>query len=289
MFKNKKQRGVSLYLVILISTLILAIGLEISALLVTQVKMAREIGYSVVAFYAADTGIEYVLYLDKICRQSGCPIPPCTPGCQGLSLHYDSGDISLNEAEYRVEMPIYSLFKSKGKFRGVNRAIEVNRLNYKIVFAADVENGNLGGIDGADLICNTQASAAGLPGEYKAWITGTDPSNTPASRFNKADIPYGRTDGIIIANNWDDLVDGTLLAPINVDENGNPVPDPPSYAFTNTTDAGEHGGGPSCGNWDLTVGLGRKGIISATNSDWTYTGPPHAPCGSNQYIYCFQQ
>jgi hypothetical protein len=57
----KKNKGMSLVLVMLITTIVLGIALGISSILFTQIRILREIGYSVVAFYAADTGIERIL------------------------------------------------------------------------------------------------------------------------------------------------------------------------------------------------------------------------------------
>jgi len=61
MFKNY-QKGVSLYLALMIMFILIAIGLGISLIIVSQMKMIRGMGDSVVAFYAADTGIEHALY-----------------------------------------------------------------------------------------------------------------------------------------------------------------------------------------------------------------------------------
>ena len=55
------QRGVSLYLALMILTILLGIALGISTVFLSQTKMMRDIGYSVIAFYAADAGIEKVL------------------------------------------------------------------------------------------------------------------------------------------------------------------------------------------------------------------------------------
>jgi len=62
MFNINNQQGVSLFLVILVTSVVLAISFGINAILVKQIKMVREIGYSVTAFYAADSGIERQLY-----------------------------------------------------------------------------------------------------------------------------------------------------------------------------------------------------------------------------------
>jgi len=61
-YKKISQKGVSLYLALLIMAVLLSIGFGISAILFGQIKIIRGMGDSVVAFYAADTGIEEVLY-----------------------------------------------------------------------------------------------------------------------------------------------------------------------------------------------------------------------------------
>lgn len=58
---NSSQKGVSLYITIMTLAIVLAIVLGVSAILVAQMKMIRSIGYSVIAIYAADTGIEQAL------------------------------------------------------------------------------------------------------------------------------------------------------------------------------------------------------------------------------------
>lgn len=70
MYKNNilknNKKGASLIIVFFILTIILAIVLNISILLFNQIKIIRNIGNSVVAFYAADSGVEKVLYYDRI-------------------------------------------------------------------------------------------------------------------------------------------------------------------------------------------------------------------------------
>lgn len=58
-----KQKGVSILLAVIILSLVLAIGLGMSILFVRQVKGIGDIGHSVKALYAADTGIEKVLFM----------------------------------------------------------------------------------------------------------------------------------------------------------------------------------------------------------------------------------
>lgn len=56
------QKGVSLLLALIILAIILAMVLGLSTILVSQIRIIRGMGYSVIAFYAADSGIEKTLY-----------------------------------------------------------------------------------------------------------------------------------------------------------------------------------------------------------------------------------
>ncbi len=60
-----KQKGISLIITFFIMIIILAVVLAISTLLYSQIKVIRNIGNSVIAFYAADSGVEKVLFYDK--------------------------------------------------------------------------------------------------------------------------------------------------------------------------------------------------------------------------------
>lgn len=57
-----QQKGVSLYLAMIILSIFLGISLGLSLILLTQIKMTRGIEESVKALYAADAGIEKMLF-----------------------------------------------------------------------------------------------------------------------------------------------------------------------------------------------------------------------------------
>ena len=80
--------------------------------------------------------------------------------------------------------------------------------------------GNLGGLSGADAICNARAAAATLGG---TWVAFLDTSTTTAvSR-----IPYAtwiRMDGVTVFNSTNDIAAGANpLVPPDLDEFGNPA------------------------------------------------------------------
>jgi hypothetical protein len=61
----KNEKGISLIMTFFIMVIILAVVLSICVILYSEVKVMRDVGNSVVSLYAADSGIEKVLYYDR--------------------------------------------------------------------------------------------------------------------------------------------------------------------------------------------------------------------------------
>ena len=92
----------------------------------------------------------------------------------------------------------------------------------KTVFlTSTLQNGNLGGLAGANAICQGLANKAGIGGgrTYMAWLSD-DATRSPDTLFTKAMVPYVLPNGTMIANDYADLSDGSILSAINVDESG---------------------------------------------------------------------
>lgn len=136
--KIKNQKGVSLFLALVIMTIFLAMGSGLSVILVSQKKVIRGIDYSVKALGAADTGVEEMLYLDKKCNEAGCCVypgcgvsDPCkeNESCSGVRSGYNlSGSLS-NEADYEVTFSRncgINTIKSTGSYEEAKRAFEIN-------------------------------------------------------------------------------------------------------------------------------------------------------------------
>ncbi len=144
--KGGSEQGVSLYLAIMIMSILLAIVLGMSAVLFYQLKMVGEMGNSVVAFYAADTGIENALYDETQCLlqtdtsqcNPGGLYPLCKTGddsdnyCNGVVNNYNTNNsptkVQLldNWATYEAEFTLTGGFQSKGSFHNTKRAIEIS-------------------------------------------------------------------------------------------------------------------------------------------------------------------
>jgi hypothetical protein len=76
-----------------------------------------------------------------------------------------------------------------------------------------------GGIASADALCQSEATAAGLPGTYKALLATN--GNSAASRFSTSGAPWIRPDGIPLAPTASGLFAAAFLdAPPNMTANG---------------------------------------------------------------------
>lgn len=62
---KESEKGISLIITFFIMMIVLAVVFSLSALLYSEIKVLRNIGNSVVAFFAADSGVEKVLFYDS--------------------------------------------------------------------------------------------------------------------------------------------------------------------------------------------------------------------------------
>ena len=156
------------------------------------------------------------------------------------------------------------------------------------VFVTSQEfSGDFGSLEDADSLCQQVANEANLIGTWKAWLS--DDNENAADRLTQTAGDYKLVDETVIANGWDELVDGDLDAPINLDEGGNFVGSF-EFAWTGTgSDGTSAGDGPNfnCNNWVGSALTGRTGKVSEVDSTWTNIGGN--TCSSGSRLYCFEQ
>ena len=146
----------------------------------------------------------------------------------------------------------------------------------------------LDGLYGADQRCRSLAAKANLqrPLTFRAWLS--TPSMAAADRLLHSRGRYMLTNGIVIAQDWDELTSGTLQSPIVVDENSQTKED---FAWTGTLPDGQPAlGSEFCGEWKETEGFlifGGEGLSIATDSTWSFFD--QGGCGSESSLYCFEQ
>jgi hypothetical protein len=160
--------------------------------------------------------------------------------------------------------------------------IDDSDVPHQVVFAtSSKQSGDLGGLAAADDICAARAADARLDGTFRAWLSSSDES--AGARLTHASTPYARTDGVEVAADWDDLVDGALSAPIDRDENGERID---GDVWTGTLASGEPGDVTCAGFADQDV-TGVCGSCDAADGAWTDNIRP--PCTSALRLYCVQE
>lgn len=215
-----------------------------------------------------------------------------------------SGGTTLTEATHTFSLDI-SYMGQNVCSDSIQVTVEqpVLTITHKNVFVtSQAHTGDFGGLSGADAFCQSSAMNAGLSGTYKAWLS--DSTGSPSTRFTPSSVPYRLVDGTTIASDWNDLTDGTINTPINLDEYGNAASSSMVFSFTMTdgtagvfqsASSNCYGGDCHCNDWTNANGQGSPtpgsavGQTSKSNDDWTdysyYNG-----CGpTGQPIYCFEQ
>lgn len=154
----------------------------------------------------------------------------------------------------------------------------------RLVFVSSaVQNADFGGIAGADDLCATEASTAGLDGVFKAWLSTR--ASSVAERLEHSDEPYMLVDGTVIAVDWDDLVDGRLLARLGRDASGQAHTDD---VWTGTLSNGTPYLADDCeGFTSGSTGQAQCGASTSTTSTWTEAKTPE--CATRLRLYCIEQ
>ena len=171
-----------------------------------------------------------------------------------------------------------------------------------------------GGVEGGDKICNDLAKASGLPGTYKAWLSGFDSTHKLAinvsDRLEHSTLPYKLVTGEIVANNWQELTTKPLLHAININEKGQKVT--PRWVWTGSMPNGARtpatlgAVSPDCSNWNARYACCAScGWNDSTNNDprgfnpvtgenimppsWGGEINARLGCDQQYHLYCFQQ
>jgi len=159
----------------------------------------------------------------------------------------------------------------------------------RLAFVTSVAWTPSGGLLSADALCQNEASAASLPGTFRALLATS--TATAASRFNTAGLPWGRVDGALLASTAAAAMSGTLwdTSP-GLSANG-------SKYFGNS---GVWGGAANlttvgtvaqtCSNWTSTAGTGTAGRAGFSSIPGFVGFDSADPCSTNSFfVACFQQ
>jgi len=165
----------------------------------------------------------------------------------------------------------------------------------KTVFTTSASfNGNLGGLAGADSLCQVAADSGIVPpGVYVAWLSTTS-EDARDRALSGSDHAYTLPDGTtIIATSEVDLLDGVLLNPIDQYEHCLFIS---SFVWTGSTAQGTLSpGGESfdrftCGDWSMPIS--RSGAQASSGSLDALTFKRQRSCEDlafSAHLYCFEQ
>ena len=167
---------------------------------------------------------------------------------------------------------------------------------YLVFVTKEKFDGDWGGTDGADALCNAAATTAMLPnaGDYRAWLSDND--SEPLKDFAQSTLPYRRLDGMTVAIDWNDLITGSLLAPISQTETKQVLAGGPldcnnfdKLVWTNTKPDGSKDSEPYCSGWSTSMDNVKGGLGNALQIGNTWTEGCDRSCNNTARLYCFEQ
>ncbi len=221
------------------------------------------------------------------CIGDPCLGMACSDACDGATRKYN-GNCASGECTYETEVC------NRGCSGGECVILPVGT----IFTSSTRQTANLGGIAGADGICQSLANNAGLSGIWKALIS--DSSTNAKDRI--PDTTYKRIGGAVIANNKADLFDSSIQNKINLDESSVLHDDigQGSYVWTGSKPDGTvFTGGyegvtnvTNCDNWTFEQheyqNRGVAGYIRATDREWidAHLSSNVSYCNNEQRLYC---
>ena len=117
MINKEKQKGVALYLIVIIMAVLLAIVLGLSTIIIGGLEATSGIGKSIGAFYVADTGMENALYRIRVLAN-----------CDNFSGSLEEGsyEIVIIPPDGGTCLDGGTKVTSLGEYRGSKKRIEVS-------------------------------------------------------------------------------------------------------------------------------------------------------------------
>ena len=168
-----------------------------------------------------------------------------------------------------------------------------NGFKYAFV-TSSAPTGNLGGLAGADTICQNLADAAvpALPaGTYTAWLSSSlEDARDRVTDDQSNTFTYVNTGGVGIAAGFVSLVDGGLDSSIRFDESSTLVAGVTEvWTDTGVDGTSFSGGAVSCKDWTYQDehDFGYYGSSQSVGSQWTLVNGQD--CEQFKRLYCIQK
>lgn len=156
------------------------------------------------------------------------------------------------------------------------------KANLRVFVSSTTPTGNLGGVAGADALCNQLATAAAIGGKYRAWISV---SGADAIDHITSTGPWHLVTGELVAPDKAALTTGNLMHLIDKTEKGTTPPLAEDRVWTGTGPNGRYLA-PDCAQW---TGAGSGLVGEARNGDTNkWTALVAEACTEVNRVYCFE-
>lgn len=138
--------------------------------------------------------------------------------------------------------------------------------------------GGFGGVAAADAMCAQHAATAGMSGTFVAWLSGASIIRLSESRG------WTRVDGVALADQPSDFISNLLLAPIALDERGQPVGG--NRIWTGLT----RDGAPAadCVQWTSALATDGGLVGTAQHGGGRFTHRATSACDQIAHVLCIE-
>lgn len=202
------------------------------------------------------------------CIEDMC-VDPSAVGSSGSGSETSATDPSASTGPTDPSDPATSSSDPTGPTTDGTDTMPIDGANYIFVTSSRHAAGAIGGLAGADAICQGRADAAGLDGSYVAWLS-TQSGENAVARVGEGS-GWIRPDGLPVANTVDQLRTGHFFYPPVLDENGTLAA--PDIAWTGTYDGMFDAieGNTDCAGWTSSDGAATStaGDVGSVGSWWS--------------------
>jgi hypothetical protein len=171
----------------------------------------------------------------------------------------------------------------------------------RVFVTSTLYSGDLGGVAGADADCLASASAQGLGGAWRAWLS--DSHTAATAHIYSSPGGYVLLDGTLVASSFDALVSGSLAHAIDLTELNASPPDGYTEVWTGIDVTGGLSNGGYCGSgygygygygsgtdWSLDSSSAPTPLVGHLDAaDSTWTAAYEQFCDHTTVrLYCFE-
>lgn len=153
--------------------------------------------------------------------------------------------------------------------------------------------GGLGGLEGADAICNAEWNDEANDNDKKfmAWLSSGEMAARTRLNSESFSGRYVLKNGSLVAKGWEGLTTTNLMTPINMHANGDILPKESNkpWVWTNTRDGEIFSPTATCVNWTATpTGSGSAKVGSAHDTSWGWSDLALDLCSKMNHLYCVE-